>query len=57
MGEGMGGAARRYLRDRAGVGPEQAVVVVTHWEEEVPWGTGEGVRRFSLDGGVGQVVE
>jgi len=49
-------AARRYLRDCGGVGLEQ-VVMVTHWEGEVPWGTWEGVRRFRLDGGVGRVVE
>lgn len=35
MGEEMVRAARRYLRDK--VGKEQAVVVVTHWEDEVPW--------------------
>ncbi|KAG6910400.1 hypothetical protein DXG01_010755 [Tephrocybe rancida] len=54
MGEGMVRAARRYLRE-GGVGPEQGVVVITHWEEEVPWSTEEGVRRFRIDSGVGRV--
>ncbi|KAG6873130.1 hypothetical protein C0995_002504 [Termitomyces sp. Mi166 len=54
MGEGMVRAARRYLRE-GGVGPEQGVVVITHWEEEVPWGTEDGVKRFKIDGGVGQI--
>ena len=46
-------AARRYLRGESqnelkkGVGEDQAVVVITHWEEEVPW-NGEEVRRFRL---------
>jgi len=39
-------AARRYLRG-AGVGEDQAVIVITHWEDEVPW-TGEEVQRFLL---------
>ncbi|KAF8058664.1 P-loop containing nucleoside triphosphate hydrolase protein [Lyophyllum atratum] len=56
MGEGMVRAARRYLRE-GGVGQGQGVVVVTHWEGEVPWGGGEGVMRFRLDGGVGGVVD
>jgi ABC-type molybdenum transport system ATPase subunit/photorepair protein PhrA len=40
-------AARRYLRGdfavdtdgygMAGIGQDQAVVVITHWEDEVPW--------------------
>jgi len=55
MGEEMMRAARRYLRDRGRVGPEQTIVVVTHWEEEMPWGTWEGVMRFRLDGVVGRV--
>ncbi|PPQ96386.1 hypothetical protein CVT26_004988 [Gymnopilus dilepis] len=46
-------AARRYLRGESqnelkkGVGEDQAVVVITHWEEEVPW-NGEEVKRFRL---------
>ncbi|KZT22455.1 P-loop containing nucleoside triphosphate hydrolase protein [Neolentinus lepideus HHB14362 ss-1] len=47
--------ARQYLRN-GGVGDDQAVVVVTHWEEEVPWTRGEGiesVRQFRLQEGSG----
>jgi len=57
MDEGMVGAARRYLREGGGVTETQAVVVITHWEDEVPWGIEDGVRRFKLDGGVGSVVD
>jgi ABC-type uncharacterized transport system YnjBCD ATPase subunit len=56
MDEGMVGAARRYLRVGGGVTEEQGVVVITHWEDEVPWGDADGVRRFRLDGGVGNVI-
>lgn len=55
MDEGMIKAARRYLKED-GVGIDQGVVVISHWEEEVPWGKAEGVRRFRLDDGVGQEV-
>ncbi|TFK50884.1 P-loop containing nucleoside triphosphate hydrolase protein [Heliocybe sulcata] len=47
--------AKRYLRE-GGVGQEQAVVVVTHWEEEVPWRReegGESIRQFRLQEGSG----
>ncbi|KAF9473071.1 P-loop containing nucleoside triphosphate hydrolase protein [Pholiota conissans] len=60
MDEAMIGAARRYLRgdlpassdvaDAAptvGVDESQAVVVITHWEEEVPW-VGDEVKRLKL---------
>lgn len=57
MDEGMVGAARRYLREGGGVTEEQGVVVITHWEDEVPWGEEDGVKRFKLDGGVGRVVD
>ncbi|EDR07849.1 uncharacterized protein LACBIDRAFT_327596 [Laccaria bicolor S238N-H82] len=40
---------------RGGVREGQAVVVITHWDEEVPWG-GEGVRPFRIWEGVGGVV-
>ncbi|KII95469.1 hypothetical protein PLICRDRAFT_96475 [Plicaturopsis crispa FD-325 SS-3] len=56
MDEGMIEAARHYLRDGNGVGPEQAVVVVSHWEEEVPWTAEDGVRRYVLDDGFGSEV-
>ncbi|EGO00556.1 hypothetical protein SERLA73DRAFT_104866 [Serpula lacrymans var. lacrymans S7.3] len=48
-------AARKYLRN-GGIGPDQAVVVISHWEEEVPWGIEDGLRRFRLDDGNGKEV-
>lgn len=57
MDDGMIAAARRYLRGdfaaadgyrMAGIGEDQAVVVITHWEDEVPW-VGEEVKKFRLD--------
>ncbi|KAH9018388.1 P-loop containing nucleoside triphosphate hydrolase protein [Lactarius pseudohatsudake] len=53
MDDGMVRAARAYLRDGVGIGEEQAVVVVSHWEDEVPWGVEDGVKRFRLEGCVG----
>ena len=55
MDEGMVRAARAYLRGD-GVGEEQAVIVISHWEDEVPWGVEDGVKRFRLVGGVGTVL-
>lgn len=55
MDDGMIRAAREYLRGE-GVGEEQAVVVVSHWEDEVPWGVEDGVKRFRLEGGEGAVL-
>lgn len=49
MDESMISAAREYLRN-GGVGGDQAVVVVSHWEDEVPWGVQDGVKRFQLHG-------
>jgi len=46
MDERMIAAARRYLRDC--IEEDQAVVVITHWEDEVPW-VGEEVKKFKLD--------
>ncbi|KAJ3733162.1 P-loop containing nucleoside triphosphate hydrolase protein [Lentinula guzmanii] len=69
MDETMVRVAREYLRGNTpstskssggGVGPNQAVVVITHWEEEVPWNRDEdsGVfKRFRLGGGKGWVEE
>jgi hypothetical protein len=53
MDEGMIAAARRYLRGdlidgTAGIEVDQAVVVITHWEDEVPW-VGEEVKKFRLN--------
>ncbi|KAI0044852.1 P-loop containing nucleoside triphosphate hydrolase protein [Auriscalpium vulgare] len=55
MDEAMIAAARTYLRG-GGVGAEQAVVVISHWEEEVPWGPADGVRRYRLEAGAGREV-
>ena len=57
MDDGMVRAARAYLRHGGGVGEDQAVVVVSHWEDEVPWGVEDGVKRYKLEGGVGTVVQ
>jgi len=54
MDDGMIAAARRYLRGdadgcgMAGIGEDQAVVVITHWEDEVPW-VREEVKKFKLE--------
>lgn len=55
MDEGMVAAARTYLRGD-GIGEEQAVVVVSHWEDEVPWGVEDGVKKLRLEGGEGVVL-
>ena len=55
MDEGMVAAARTYLRGD-GIGEEQAVVVVSHWEDEVPWGVEDGVKKLRLEGGEGVVI-
>ncbi|KAI6009874.1 P-loop containing nucleoside triphosphate hydrolase protein [Pisolithus marmoratus] len=52
MDDSMVLTARRYLRE-GGVGPDQAVVVVSHWEEEVPWDARDGLRTFKLEAGNG----
>jgi len=31
-------------------------VVITHWEDEVPWSIAEGLKIFRLEGGKGEVV-
>lgn len=53
MDEGMVKAARTYLRE-GGLHDGQACIVVSHWEEEVPWTREDGVRRFRLEDGVGR---
>jgi hypothetical protein len=35
---------------------DQACIVVTHWEEEVPWGEADGIQKYVLQDGCGQVV-
>jgi len=52
MEEAMVLAARKYLRE-GGVSEQQAVVVITHWEHEVPWTKEDGLKQFILEKGVG----
>ncbi|KAI0669438.1 P-loop containing nucleoside triphosphate hydrolase protein [Trametes maxima] len=57
MNKRMVDAAHEYLRDGGGgLTEKQACVVVSHWEEEVPWGPEQGIRRFRLDGGKGEQI-
>jgi hypothetical protein len=56
MDDGMIRAARAYLIGD-GISGEQAVVVVSHWEDEVPWRVEDGVKKFRLEGGVGVVLQ
>ncbi|KAG5643206.1 hypothetical protein DXG03_001370, partial [Asterophora parasitica] len=53
----QGSGKEPVVRSEEGLSSEQAAVVITHWEEEVPWTLEEGVRRFKLDGGIGHVME
>jgi len=53
MDDAMVHAARRYLRGD-GIGSDQAVVVISHWGEEVPWSVEEGLKRFRLEEGNGK---
>lgn len=53
MDERMVQAARRYLRTGGGLKDGQACIVISHWEDEVPWGWEDGVRRFQLVDGIG----
>ncbi|OCH89415.1 P-loop containing nucleoside triphosphate hydrolase protein [Obba rivulosa] len=55
MDDGMVQAARRYLSGE-GLTESQACVVVSHWEDEVPWNREDGVRRFLLRDGEGVEV-
>ena len=48
MDDTMIAAARRYLRVDEGVDGRQAIVVITHWEDEVPW-TGSEVKKYKLE--------
>jgi hypothetical protein len=49
MNENMVRAAHKYLREF--VGDDQAVLVITHYDTEVPWRASEGLRCIRLDGG------
>ena len=52
MDERMVAAVRDFLR-KGGVSRQQAVIVISHWENEVPWGVEDGVKRFKLEDGIG----
>jgi hypothetical protein len=54
MDGGMICAGRAYLRGDS-ISDEQAVVVASHWEDEVLW-VGDGVEKFSLEAGEGVVL-
>lgn len=41
----------------AALSEDQACIVVTHWEEEVPWGKADGIKKYVLQDGRGRVVE
>ncbi|KAI0351983.1 P-loop containing nucleoside triphosphate hydrolase protein [Trametes cingulata] len=57
MDKAMVEVAHDYLQDGGGgLTEEQACVVVSHWEEEVPWGPEQGVQRFKLDSGKGEQI-
>ena len=57
MDRAMVQAGHRYLADGGGgLSSKQACIVVSHWEEEVPWGAEHGVERYKLDGGIGTEV-
>ena len=46
-------AARAYLRNQ--LDGDQAVVFVTHWEEEVPWDSG-ATQQLRLEGGRAHIL-
>ncbi|KAI0364005.1 P-loop containing nucleoside triphosphate hydrolase protein [Pilatotrama ljubarskyi] len=57
MDKAMVEAAHGYLQDGGGgLTEDQACIVVSHWEEEVPWGPEQGVQRFKLDSGKGEQI-
>lgn len=56
MDDGMVKAARDYLRHGGGLDNGQACIVISHWEEEVPWSREDGVRRYKLDDGIGREI-
>lgn len=48
-------AAKSYLRE-GGVGRDPAIVVVSHWEGEVPWTRDDGLYIFRLQDGIGMQI-
>ncbi|KZT37288.1 P-loop containing nucleoside triphosphate hydrolase protein [Sistotremastrum suecicum HHB10207 ss-3] len=49
MDDAMVLRTRQYLRED--LGDDQAVVFVGHWESEVPWSIGEGLRVMKMEDG------
>ncbi|KAF9650289.1 P-loop containing nucleoside triphosphate hydrolase protein [Thelephora ganbajun] len=49
-------AVHAFLRSSDALSEDQACVVVTHWEEEVPWRKADGIKKYILQDGRGQVV-
>jgi len=49
-------AVHEYLRSGA-LTEEQACIVVTHWEDEVPWKRADGVKKYILRDGCGIQVD
>jgi heme-degrading monooxygenase HmoA len=59
MDERMIDAVKRYFNSSSpseAFTDDQAVVVVTHWEDEVPWTKQQGLNTFKLEKGSGTVV-
>ncbi|KAH9935118.1 P-loop containing nucleoside triphosphate hydrolase protein [Epithele typhae] len=55
MDRAMVDAAHEYLRDGGGgLSKHQACIVVSHWDEEVPWDADQGVQRYKLESGWGR---
>jgi hypothetical protein len=49
-------SSTKNLLFSAALSEDQACIVVTHWEEEVPWGKADGILKYVLQDGRGQVV-
>lgn len=56
MDEKMIEAVKYYFNSSEAFTDDQAVVVVTHWEDEVPWTKEQGLKTFKLEKGSGGVV-
>ncbi|KAH6910357.1 P-loop containing nucleoside triphosphate hydrolase protein [Coprinopsis sp. MPI-PUGE-AT-0042] len=56
MDEGMIRAVRRYFNVNEGLSADQAAILVTHWDSEVPWKREQGLRKFVLEDGCGREV-
>ncbi|KAJ2918297.1 hypothetical protein MD484_g2088, partial [Candolleomyces efflorescens] len=59
MDERMIEAVKRYFNSPSpseAFTHDQAVVVVTHWEDEVPWTKQQGLKVFKLEKGSGSVL-